>query len=391
MNIPIIKPEIGDEEIAAISGVIKSGWVTQGVEVEEFEKEFCSYVGSDHAIAVSSCTTALHLALKVVGVEEGHEVITVSHSFIATANCIRYCGAIPVFIDIDPTTGNMNPNLIEGVISEKTKAILCVHQAGIPCELEPILNIGKKYSIPIIEDAACAVGSEIKMNDVWEKIGKPHGDIACFSFHPRKLLTTGDGGMLTTSNPQLAEKVRLLRHHAMSLSDVSRHAADLVQFENYTELGYNYRMTDIQAAMGRVQLKKLPDSIKKRKKAAENYITLFHKYKYVTTPKISDKLNPNWQSFWIKFIGKINQLDLMQYLLHKGIATRRGIMCSHLEPAYTTNCWHTGQGKQEFDKLSESKKLRDDSIILPLFSDLKKSDQSFIVDTIKDYISSNAV
>jgi dTDP-4-amino-4,6-dideoxygalactose transaminase len=386
MIIPIIKPEIGDEEITAISRVINSGWVTQGPEIAEFEREFCNYVGSEHAIAVSSCTSALHLALKVIGVKEKHEVITVSNSFIATANCIRYCGAIPVFIDIDSKTGNMNPELIEEVISEKTKAILCVHQAGIPCDLENILKIGKKHSIPIIEDAACAVGSEIKIRGVWEKVGKPHGDIACFSFHPRKLLTTGDGGMLTTSDPEIAQKLKLLRHHGMSVSDVNRHNSTSVQFESYTELGYNYRMTDIQAAMGRVQLKRLPEIINKRKVLAERYIELFKNCKEITTPDLPYYVKPNWQSFWIRFLCKVNQMDLMQYLLDKGISTRRGIMCSHLEPAYTLEEWNTGKGKQELYKLFEGEKLQNESIILPLYSDLTKSDQMFIVDSIKNFL-----
>src|SRR5580700_9940656 len=200
--IPIAKPFLGEPEAAAARRVILSGWTTQGPEVAAFEREFADFVGAPHACAVSSCTTALHLALLAASVRPGDEVITVSHSYIATANAIRYCGAIPVFVDIQPDTFNIDPALIERVITPRTRAILCVHQIGMPADLSRILAIARKHSLIVIEDAACAAGSEILFNGSWQKIGRPHGDIACFSFHPRKLITTGDGGMLTTSNPE---------------------------------------------------------------------------------------------------------------------------------------------------------------------------------------------
>ena len=200
--IPIAKPWMDEREVEAARRAILSGWVTQGPEVAAFEAEFADYVGAEYACAVSSCTTALHLALLAAGVQPGDEVITVSHSFIATANSIRYCGAVPVFVDIQPETFNINPALIEEAINERTRAILCVHQMGMPCDLKAISEIVRHHSLPVIEDAACAIGSEISWSGKWEKIGKPHGDIACFSFHPRKVITTGDGGMITTSNSE---------------------------------------------------------------------------------------------------------------------------------------------------------------------------------------------
>ena len=204
-NIPIAKPWIGEPEAEAARRAIMSGWVTQGPEVAGFEQEFAAYVGANYACAVSNCTTALHLALLAVGVQPKDEVITVSHSYIATANSIRYCGAIPVFVDIEPQTYNINPVLIEDAISNRTRAILIVHQMGMPCDLKAILAIAHRYNLPVIEDAACAIGSEILWDGQWEKIGKPHGDIACFSFHPRKVITTGDGGMITTNNDGVPE------------------------------------------------------------------------------------------------------------------------------------------------------------------------------------------
>jgi perosamine synthetase len=278
-SIPIAKPWLGEAEAEAASRAILSGWVTQGPEVAAFEQEFATYVGANSACAVSNCTTALHLALLAVGVQPGDEVITVSHSYIATANSIRYCGAIPVFVDIEPQTYNINPMLIENVISdrlqrgiaERTRAILIVHQIGMPCDLKAILDIAHRYNLPVIEDAACAIGSEILWDGNWEKIGKPHGDIACFSFHPRKVITTGDGGMLTTNNPQWDQQFRLWRQHGMSIPDTVRHGAKQVIFESYPMLGYNYRMTDIQAAVGREQLKRLPEIVERRRYLAQQY------------------------------------------------------------------------------------------------------------------------
>src|SRR5262245_35178149 len=264
MTIPVARPSLGAEEEEAAAEAIRSGWVTQGPQVAAFEREFADFVGAPHACAVSSCTTALHLALLAVGVRPGDEVITVSHSYIATANAIRYCGATPVFVDIEPDTFNIDPARID-------RAVLVVHQMGMPCDLAAILEVARARGLRVVEDAACASGSEIRWQGEWEHIGKPHADIACFSFHPRKVMSTGDGGMITTANAEWDAHCRLLRQHGMSVPDTVRHGASQVIFESYPVLGYNYRMTDIQAAVGREQLKRLPGIVAVRRSLMERY------------------------------------------------------------------------------------------------------------------------
>ncbi|HYX69098.1 MAG TPA: DegT/DnrJ/EryC1/StrS family aminotransferase [Terriglobales bacterium] len=379
--LPVARPLLGEREARAVRRPLLSGWVTQGPEVAAFEREFAAYVGAPHACAASSCTVALHLALKAVGVGAGAEVITASHSFIATANSIRYCGAVPVFVDIQPATFNLDPALIERVITSRTRAILCVHQIGMPCDLQAILEIGRRRRLPVVEDAACAVGSEIRWNGKWEKIGRPHADIACFSFHPRKLVTTGDGGMLTTANPDWDRQFRLWRQHGMSVPDTVRHGSRQVLFEDYTELGYNYRMTDIQAAVGREQLKRLPAILTRRRRLAAAY-----QRRLAAIPGLGLPLQPawarsNWQSYCVRLPEGCDQRKVMQAMLEAGIATRRAVMCAHREPAYRQEPWSCGLPREECGcppgpctRLRESERAQDQAIVLPLFHQMTLRD-----------------
>jgi len=373
--IPIARPLIGEPEAQAARRVILSGWITQGPEVAAFEREFAELVGAAHACAVSNCTTALHLALLVAGVKPGDEVITVSHSYIATANSIRYCGATPVFVDIDRATFNIDPVLIEPAVTERTKAILVVHQIGMPCDLKAIVPLAKRHGLPLIEDAACAIGSEIRWEGDWQKIGRPHGDVACFSFHPRKVVSTGDGGMLTTRHPEWDRQFRLLRQHAMSVPDTVRHGSNQVIFESYPTVGYNYRMTDIQAAVGREQLKRLPLIVQARRELAASYVDLLSNAKGLTLPYEPEWARSNWQSFSVRLPEDADQRRVMQALLDAGISTRRGIMCSHREAAY--------RDVELRQPLRNSERAQDETILLPLYPGLTRDDQGKVATALR--------
>jgi dTDP-4-amino-4,6-dideoxygalactose transaminase len=371
-RLPIAKPWLGEEEAAAARRAILSGWVTQGPEVAAFEREFAAMVGTAHACAVSSCTTALHLALLACGVKPGDEVVTVSHSFIATANAIRYCGATPVFVDIDLATFNVDPQLLQAALGPRTRAFVAVHQLGMPCDLRAIVDLASQHHLPVIEDAACAVGSEIQWAGEWQRIGRPHGTVACFSFHPRKLLSTGDGGMLTTGDEALDARFRRLRQHGMSVPDTVRHASDRVITETYPELGYNYRLTDIQAAIGREQLKRLPAIVARRRHLADRYVAGLRGVDGITLPVEPAWARTNWQTYAVR-VSPARQLAIMQELLDAGIATRRGVMNAHREAAYPADTWRAASS------LARSEEAQDSAIALPLFHDLDDADQDRVI------------
>lgn len=373
--IPIAMPVLDEEEADAAREVVLSGWVSQGPQVLAFELEFAALVDAPFACAVSNCTTALHLALTAVDIAPGDEVITASHSFVATANCIRYCGATPVFVDIDPETYNIDPGRVAQAITPRTRAILAVHQMGMPCDLSALVALAKRHNLILIEDAACAAGSQIRVDEQWSRIGKPHGDIACFSFHPRKVITTGEGGMLTTSNPELDRQFKLLRQHGMSVPDTVRHGSPQVIFEDYLVVGYNYRMTDMQAAMGRKQLTKLPDIIARRRTLAARYADLLGNIEGLRLPFEPDWARSNWQSYCVRLPDRVDQRAVMQNLLDRGIATRRGIMCSHRERPYV--------GDKQHHDLRQSERAQDHSILLPIYAQMSEGDQIRVADELK--------
>jgi perosamine synthetase len=400
-DIPVAKPTLGEEEAAAARRAILSGWVVMGPEVAAFEQEFAAMVGAQAAVACSSGTAALHLALMALDLGPGDEVITVSHSFIATANAVRYVGATPVFVDVEAETGNINPDLVPPAITPKTRAILAVHQLGMPCDLPRLLAIAQQHRLHLIEDAACAVGSEIRMDVFggggegqgaalpgppstlnWEPIGRPRGVLATFSFHPRKIITTGDGGMITGSDPALMERLAQLRTHSMSLSTAERHQAAGVVFEKYLEVGYNYRLSDIQGAMGREQLKRLPGLLEARRRLAGRYRDRLAGHPWLALPQEPPWARSNWQAYWITLSPAcpLDQHRVMQALKEQGIHTRRGVMCAHREPAYR-------EAPLPFP-LPVSEYLQDHSFILPLYPELTERDQDRVLTALQTILKS---
>lgn len=376
--IPITRPLVGREEADAAAKVVLSGWLSQGAEVAAFEAAFAEFVGAKHACAVSNCTAALHLALLVAGVSPGDEVITVSSSFIASANVIRACGALPVFVDIRADDYNIDPILVEAAFTARTKALLCVHQMGMPCDLSKLVPLARERGVVLIEDAACATGSKLQDGGAWNHVGAPHGDIACFSFHPRKVVTTGEGGMLTTSHEDWDRKLRLLRQHGMSVPDLARHRSNQVIFEEYLIPGFNYRMTDIQAAIGIQQLLRIAKIVQTRRQLAAQYDRLLNNNMGIKAPVEPAWAQTNWQSYCVRLPPGIDQKSVMQSMLEQGVATRRGIMCAHLEPAFH-------DVPLRFP-LPESERARDNCILLPLYPQMDEATQEKVAVSLHEAI-----
>ncbi|MBK8845451.1 MAG: DegT/DnrJ/EryC1/StrS family aminotransferase [Bacteroidetes bacterium] len=374
MMIPIAKPYLTTEDAQAAYDTILTGWITQGPRVLEFEQKFAAYTGSKYAVAVSNCTTALHLAFIVAGIKAGDEVICPSMSYIASANSITYVGATPVFAEIDPHNYNLDIADVEQRITNKTKAILLVHQIGIPADVEAWERLCKKYNLLLIEDAACAAGVSVN----GKKIGAD-SLLACFSFHPRKVISTGDGGMITTNNEAFYNRMRLLRQHGMSVNDRVRHESKTLIFEDHVEIGYNYRMTDIQAAVGIKQLEKLDWIVAERNKIATVYNDALSKIAWIQLPSIPENCVYNYQSYYINLTNDapIGRNELMQLMMDAGISTRRGIMCAHRETAY----------KHLNISLPASEKAADQSLCLPLYIPMDMNDVNIVIDFLKSIAS----
>ena len=393
MQIPIVRLALGDAEVEAAGRVIRSGWVAQGPEVAAFEREFATAVGAPFAVAVSNCTVALELSLRVAGVRPGDDVATVSHSFIATANAVVAVGARPIFVDVQPDTYNMDPAALSRALTPRTRAILCVHQIGLACDLPAILAIARSRDLPVIEDAACAVGSEICIDGNWQRIGRPHSLLACFSFHPRKLITTGDGGMITTADASLAERLRSLRQHAMCVPSTARHDSQRVTLESFSEPAFNFRMTDMQAAVGRPQLARLPAIITERRALAARYNQALADHPLLVPPTEPSWMRSNWQSYptTLRPGGRMSQVAIMQFLLDRGVASRRGIGNAHAEPAYAKAAWSCGQepcdpaahAAGRCLRLPVSQHARDNTILLPLFHGMSPAEQDHVVSSLR--------
>jgi dTDP-4-amino-4,6-dideoxygalactose transaminase len=369
--IPVIRPWFGAEEAEAAAAVIASGWVAQGPKVAEFEAAFAATADARHAVAVSSCTAALHLALAVAGIGPGDEVVVPSLSFIATANAARYVGATPVFADVDPVTQNLTPDTVEPVLTGRTRAVILVDQAGVPADLDAMQSLCGPRGIRVIEDAACALGSTYR--------GRATGagaELAAFSFHPRKLVTTGEGGMITASDGQLAARLRRLREHGMDVSAAQRHQSRQPIIEHYVEVGYNYRMTDVQAAIGLVQLGRLGRVVARRRELARRYQHLLADVPGLQVANDPRHGTTNYQSFWVALPEDfaVSRDDLLRALADAGVSARRGIMAAHLEPAYEGHV-HAA--------LPVTERLTARSLILPLFHQMTEAEQDVVVSVVR--------
>lgn len=371
-RINVMKPWLGAAEIEAVAGVIESGWVAQGPRVAEFESAFAARMQAEHAVATTSCTTALHLALVVAGVSRGDEVVVPSLSFIATANVVRYVGATPVFADVDPMTGNVTADTVKTVLTDRTTAVIVVDQGGVPIDLDAVRALCDPLGIVVVEDAACGAGSTYRDRPVG--VGAP---IAAWSFHPRKLLTTGEGGMLTTSEAEWADRARRLREHAMSVSAADRHRSVLPPAEVYDEVGFNYRMTDLQAAVGIVQLGRLDEIVARRRELADRYRAALHGAPGLRCVEDPEFGTSNVQTFWVEVTPEhpLGRDGVLATLAGAEISARRGIMAAHRQPAYAG---------VEHAPLPVTDRLTDQTLILPLYHEMTPGDQDRVIAALRD-------
>jgi dTDP-4-amino-4,6-dideoxygalactose transaminase len=369
--IPVMRPWLGKEEEAAAGEVIASRWVAQGKRVAAFEKAVAARVGAPHGVATSSCTAALHLALVALGVGTGDDVVVPSLSFIATANAARYVGARPVFADVEERTQNVSAATLERALTPKTRAVIVVHQGGMPADVGPVHDLCDARGIAVVEDAACALGSTYR--------GAPigaHSDLVAFSFHPRKVITTGEGGLVATRRSEFAERIRRLREHAMTISAADRHDAAEPIAEEYPESGFNYRMSDLQAAVGLVQLTRLDAIVARRRELARRYRDRLSGLglEMAADPPYGET---NYQSFWITLPERfpLTRDDALRELMRRGIAARRGFMAAHLEAAFAgTDC----------GPLPVTERLTRRTLILPLFHELAETDQDHVIGVVRD-------
>ena len=368
-SIAFARPYFSESEAEAAAAVVRSGWIVGGPQLREFEMEFASICGAKHAVGVNSWTTGGFLVMHALGIGPGDEVIVPSYTFIASVNAISHTGATPVFADIDDRTWNVDPDDIARKITRKTKLILPVDQLGLPCDIDSIRSIADRHGVLVLEDAACAFGSRNHARPVGSL-----SQVTVFSLHARKVVTTGEGGMIVTDDGELADRLRRLRHQGMSVSDFSRHQMPPSEFESYPEIGYNFRITDIQAAIGRVQIAKLDEILERRRIVAQRYLKFLENHPALFGPFVPDGMEPNWQTFQIGVLpgSPVDRNTIMDRLHERGIPSRRGVMASHLEQPY----------RHMNAKLPATERANAQTLQLPMHPALTPRQQDTILDAL---------
>lgn len=380
-EIPFHKPYITEDEIAMVLNALQSGWITMGPTTIEFEEKFKKYIGVRNAISMNSCTACLHLALRAINLQEGNEVIIPAITFAATAEVITYFNARPVFVDVERETFNIDTSRIEEKITNKTRAIIPVHYAGQPCDMDIIMQLAERYNLMIIEDAAHAIPAWYKKR----RIGTI-GDMTCFSFYATKPLTTGEGGMLTTENNEWAEKIRILRLHGISRDAWKRYTNEGSWYYEIIDAGFKYNMTDIQAALGIAQLKKVDLMWEKRKMISKRYTQAFNSMPEITPPYVKNDRESAWHLYVLKLnleMLKIGRNQFIEELKNRGVMTSVHFIPLYRHPYYKNKfCYN-------FSEFVNSEYIYERIISLPIYPSMTDDDVDRVIEAVKDVVNKN--
>ena len=371
MNIPYGRQWIDEDDIQAVADVLRGDYITTGPKASEFEKAVCDYTGAKYAVAIANGTAALHAACFAAGIQQGDEVITTPMTFAASANCVLYCGGTPVFADIRPDTYNIDPEEIRKKITDKTKAVIAVHYTGQPCEMDEIHEIAREHHLMVIEDAAHALGADYK--------GRKAGcisDMTTFSFHPVKHITTGEGGMITTNDKKLYEKLKLFRSHGITREEHLMNRNEGGWYYEQLDLGYNYRITDIQCALGISQLKKLDKFVARRKELVKRYNEAFQNTAGIICPQQMEGCNSSWHLYVVQVH---NRKEVFDKLRAAGIQVNVHYIPVYKHPYYQQHGYQT-------ECCPNAEHLYEHIISLPLYAGLTDEQQNYVIEQIKSFI-----